>query len=204
MDNRTNAPANPPMHELFSRGPTPPVQQPQPQYVSPPHLSHNMSSNQIDSLFQHLNPSSSSDLSQSQQSTTSYGSGPATPIIDEQPVSSPPTNPTSQSITERQNALLSMLTGPPNNQSGRPAAAQTQQQQQQQQPQQIPTPPGSSQRSNASPPTNAELQGKILLDQLMSGCVKSLSLRVPAQCAHVVSTCASGVFPFSLFSAINR
>lgn len=197
MDNRNNASAGQSLHELFSRGPTPPVnvQQPQPQYVtSPPHIAHNISSNQIDSLFQHLNTSSSSDHSQSQQSFNqsggSYGSNPTTPMKDE-PAPSIPANTTAQSITERQNALLSMLSGPPANQPARsvnqPPAAQSQQVQQAQQ---IPTPPGSSQRSNASP-TNAEVQGKLLLEQLMSGCVISSHICIHCSICLYRNTCVS-------------
>lgn len=179
MDNRSNKQgSNAPMHDLFSRGSTPPVQQPQPQYVPQPHLPHNMSSSQIDSLFQHLNTSSST-LDQSQQSSSSFvgqqdsygsGSNPTTPMMgDEVPSSNTTTASTNtQSLAERQNALLSLLAGPPSN----AATRSINQQQPAPQTQQIPTPPGSSsQRSNASPASNAEVQGKLLLEQLMSGCV---------------------------------
>ncbi|THV07877.1 hypothetical protein K435DRAFT_772233 [Dendrothele bispora CBS 962.96] len=151
MDNRN-------LNELFSRGPSPPVapQSMQQQYTSPPNVSP---TNKIDSLFQHLSTSSPSEHSSHQhsasanQSTTDLpdsGSIPTTPImaISDELVSVP--NP------DRQSALLSLLG---NVSSSAPVGPL---------PQQIPTPPGSSHRSGASPNHN-ETQGKILLEQLMSG-----------------------------------
>ncbi|KAK7023928.1 hypothetical protein R3P38DRAFT_2954957 [Favolaschia claudopus] len=159
MDNRANAqiPA-----DLFSRGSTPPIApQPSLQQFS---TSHNDSPNQIDSLFHHL--SSSSD----HQSEPYLNSAPPTPIMtssDEQqphPQAPPPQQqPVPQSISnasnaDRQSALLSLLSGPTNPPRGIVGTN----------PQQVPTPPSASSRSNASP-THNETQGKILLEQLMSG-----------------------------------
>ncbi|KAJ6618338.1 hypothetical protein B0H10DRAFT_2030437 [Mycena sp. CBHHK59/15] len=147
MDNR----ANNPIQDLFSRGSTPPVQQSlQQQYPNP----HNASPNEIDSLFHHL--SSSSDH-QHQQSSAYLNSAPSTPVMssnDEQPPSSSVSTSTN---ADRQSALLSLLGGPANPRG--PVATN---------PQQVPTPPSSATRSGASP-THNETQGKILLEQLMSG-----------------------------------
>ncbi|EEB94690.1 hypothetical protein MPER_06454, partial [Moniliophthora perniciosa FA553] len=79
--------------------------------------------------------------------------------IQDDPVASSPAS--ISSISDRQSALLSLLGGP----SSAPATSSSSTSQQ---PQQIPTPPGSSQRSGASPSHN-EAQGKFLLEQLMAG-----------------------------------
>ncbi len=162
-------------NNLFSRGSTPPVQQPQPQYHSSQHLSHNISSSNIDTLFQHIN-SSSSDLSQSQQTFSqqeSYGSNGSNPTTPMMSVSDEPSSPHASSnsnptLAERQNALLSLLAGPPSNPAPRnsnagPGPTMP--------PQQIPTPPGGSQPRSGSggSAASAEAQGKLLLEQLMSG-----------------------------------
>ncbi|KAJ7684688.1 hypothetical protein DFH06DRAFT_1156346 [Mycena polygramma] len=156
MDNR----ANNPIPDLFSRGSSPPIPQPplQQQYSG----SHDASPNQIDSLFHHL--SSTSD----HHSEPYLSSAPASPVMtssDEQPQPQQqqqqqqqqqvsPSISTSSNV-DRQSALLSLLGGPTN-----PRGAAN--------PQQVPTPPSASTRSNASP-THNETQGKILLEQLMSG-----------------------------------
>ncbi|KAJ7445739.1 hypothetical protein B0H11DRAFT_2086645 [Mycena galericulata] len=151
MDNR----ANNQIPDLFSRGSTPPIpSQPgslQQQYSN----SHNTSPNQIDSLFHHL---SSSNDHQAEPYTSSAPSTPVMSSNDEQQ----PQQPVSASISassnaDRQSALLSLLSGPAN---PRGAAVPN--------PQQVPTPPSASTRSGASP-THNETQGKILLEQLMSG-----------------------------------
>ncbi|KAJ6500470.1 hypothetical protein C8R45DRAFT_863011 [Mycena sanguinolenta] len=154
MDNR----ANNQITDLFSRGSTPPpASQPplQQQYSNP----HNPPS-QIDSLFHHLGSSSE------HQPDSYLNSAPTTPIMtssDEQqpqqqqpPQQAPPSISTSNA--DRQSALLSLLSGPANPPRSGPGAN----------PQQVPTPPSASSRSNASP-THNETQGKILLEQLMSG-----------------------------------
>jgi hypothetical protein len=152
MDNR----------DLFSRGSTPPIVSQLP--LSQPPLqqqysnSHNASPNQIDSLFHHL--SSTTD----HHSEPYLNSTPTTPIMtssDEQPQQQQqpqvPASISTSSNADRQSALLSLLGGPAN-----PRGATNVN------PQQVPTPPSASSRSNASP-THNETQGKILLEQLMSG-----------------------------------
>ncbi|KAF5373132.1 hypothetical protein D9758_001691 [Tetrapyrgos nigripes] len=134
----------------------------QPQPFSPP-TTNAQPPNQIDSLFQHLSSSSPSESSHQQQPSSSTQSAtdfsdslstsPPMAVSDEQ-VSTPTSN------ADRQSALLSLLGGAP--------SAPVVPGPQQTQPQQMPTPPGSSQRSGASP-THNETQGKILLEQLMSG-----------------------------------
>ncbi|KAJ6547097.1 hypothetical protein B0H19DRAFT_1163992 [Mycena capillaripes] len=151
MDNR----ANNSIQDLFSRGATPPIA-PQPslqQYSNP----HDSAPNQIDSLFHHL--SSSSD----HQSETYLNSAPVSPVMTSSDDQQQPQQqqqqvpPSTSSNADRQSALLSLLGGPAN---PRGAAGVN--------PQQVPTPPSASTRSNASP-THNETQGKILLEQLMSG-----------------------------------
>ncbi|KAL0580223.1 hypothetical protein V5O48_001816 [Marasmius crinis-equi] len=188
MENRSNAS----IIDLFSRGSSPPLsisqqqkQQPQQQtdqqqqqqqhsqqpQSQPAYLSHNVSSsNQIDSLFQNISsPGSLSDHhhlpSSSSQSVDDYSnvnSLPTTPVmsISDDPVTQSAPSSISVSDSSRQSALLSLL--------GAPSSAPTQAAAGSQQAQQIPTPPGSSQRSGASPQHN-EAQGKILLEQLMAG-----------------------------------
>jgi hypothetical protein len=155
MDNRATNQI--PDRDLFSRGSTPPIAS-QPSLQQQYSNSHNTSPNQIDSLFHNIG--SSSD----HHSDTYLNSEPATPIMtssDEQPQQQqPPQIPPSISTSsaDRQSALLSLLSGPANPPRGAPAVN----------PQQVPTPPSASTRSNASP-THNETQGKILLEQLMSG-----------------------------------
>ncbi|KAF9452878.1 hypothetical protein P691DRAFT_803161 [Macrolepiota fuliginosa MF-IS2] len=169
----------PGIHELFSRGPTPPSQQNVHQQYSPPaQLPSNSSPNHIDALFQNIaapamQQSSQQPQQQPQQlspqqpiqqsvqgadNAHTASSAPVTPVmaLTDEP-SAPATT-----VTERQSALLSLLGGPavsnrPNIPASNPSL-----------PTQVPTPPGSSQRSNASPGHN-ENQGKILLEQLMAG-----------------------------------
>ncbi|CAK5279371.1 unnamed protein product [Mycena citricolor] len=145
MDSRPNPPT---LQELFSRGSTPPVPT---QPSLPPFGNSNASSSQIDSLFQQLTASAPE-----QTQSEGYHSGPATPGTsnDEQPAS---TSSVPNSNADRQSALLSLLSGQPN---PRPAPPPN--------PQQVPTPPSASSRSGTSP-THNETQGKILLEQLMSG-----------------------------------
>lgn len=76
------------------------------------------------------------------------------PQTDHQPLSA-------SSAADRQSALLSLLY---------PAATSLTAVAPQQQQQQIPTPPASGQ----SPSNSSETQGKILLEQLMAGCVPFL------------------------------
>lgn len=152
------------IQDLFSRGSTPPVTQPQhqPAYPAP----HHTPPNQIDSLFHNL--SAQSDI----QNTYDSNSAPTTPVVPlaDDTISSSASVP-NNSASDRQSALLSLLgapsaasaaaaRGPPPASAPAPAPAQM--------PQQVPTPPGSSQRSGTSPSHN-ETQGKILLEQLMAG-----------------------------------
>ncbi|EIW85394.1 hypothetical protein CONPUDRAFT_118217 [Coniophora puteana RWD-64-598 SS2] len=151
-------------HEnLFSRGSVtpPPVQShfaiglPQP----------NGSPNPIDSLFQGI----TNNLHlQNNLPPNPYGnSAPATPSMpnndDSTSVGAPVTT-----AADRQSALLSLLypNAPPTASAtsrALPAVPSSQLAQQN------PTPPASSQRSGQSPSNNSETQGKILLEQLMSG-----------------------------------
>lgn len=183
-------------HELFSRGPTPPNQQHALQRFSPPaQLPSNSSPNQIDALFQNIagpvtqQPSQPPRQQQQQQAPQSQplqssiqgsdnvhtvSSAPVTPVMalkDESPAPA-----SSASASERQNALLSLLGGSagPTRPAAQTSTASL--------PAQVPTPPESSQRSNASPGHN-ENQGKILLEQLMSGYVQfALSFRPSVAC----------------------
>ncbi|KAL4268655.1 Enhancer of mRNA-decapping protein 4 WD40 repeat region domain-containing protein [Pleurotus pulmonarius] len=154
------------IHELFSRGSTPPPgqQQSQPQPFPSPHAADAPTSNQIDSLFHNIAspPADSQQPTNQNQGPNVYGnSEPATPSLSlsEEPVASSVSSVSNSTAAERQNALLSLLGNPSSNRSNASTASQAQQ---------VPTPPGSSQRSGASPSHN-ETQGKILLEQLMAG-----------------------------------
>jgi len=182
--NRTN------VHELFSRDSTPPGQQNLHQQFQPPtQLASDSTSNPIDALFQniagpvsHQSPPQPQQQQQQQlspqhpvqstvQSTdnthtvTSAQASPVMAMTDVSPASSVP--PTVTTASDRQSALLSLLGGPTSSSRPAPQAANVPL------PTQVPTPPGSSQRSNASPGHN-EAQGKILLEQLMAGYVPNL------------------------------
>lgn len=168
---------------VFSRGPTPPPQHSP--FLPPPPVEQNPTSNQqslrdttptassaLDSLLSNLSapaPSQSNPQSQVSMPTTYAGpqdvphSGPATPAsVAGGSVSSShsvPTNPTH----ERQNALLSLLgavTSPSTTTQAMPLMGPPAP------PQQVPTPPGSAPRAG---PSSNESQGKMLLEQLMSG-----------------------------------
>ncbi|KAH9934831.1 uncharacterized protein B0H18DRAFT_978500 [Fomitopsis serialis] len=166
---------------VFSRGPSPPHQQsfaaplsqandphvsPAPSYREPPLAS---STTHLDNLFQTLNAPSNSHVSPQPSNNGSNiyagpqeaNSGHATPAsVNAGSISSSMSGPSNQA-TERQNALLSLLgstvSGPSNVQTA-PVAHPP--------PQQVPTPPGSAPRSGM---TSNESQGKLLLEQLMSG-----------------------------------
>ena len=157
---------------LFSRGSTPPVPS---QHQN---IQQNNKNTTIDSLFQSISASSPDHP----------------PPIDE-------VGPDDQPVTDRQNALLFSIDNTTRQPQQLPQQSQPQlQHQQSQQPsqpqhssqapqlqpssqpqalqpqpqlQQVPTPPGSSQRSNASPP-QTDTQQK-LLEQLMSGSVSKTS-----------------------------
>ncbi|KXN90514.1 hypothetical protein AN958_04186 [Leucoagaricus sp. SymC.cos] len=183
-NNRTN------IRELFSRGSTPPNQQNLHQQFPPPaQLPSNSSPNQIDALFQNITapvmqqspqqPQQQQQLSPQQpiqsniQSTDkpahTVSSAPVTPVmaLTDEP-SAPSSSASGATAADRQSALLSLLGGPamsnrpPVQASNVPLPTTTQ----------VPTPPGSSQRSNASPGHNGN-QGKILLEQLMAGNTRS-------------------------------
>ena len=138
--------ARPNLHEnLFSRNSTPPANP-----TAAPSL--------IDSRFQNIPPP---DPQPEQHPLDLYDQN---PLPDEQTSRSSPT----ASVAERQNALLSLIGGPPPSSANRPPQLPQQQPpvQSQPQPQQIPTPPGSSQRSNASPP---QTDTQKMLEQIISG-----------------------------------
>lgn len=175
------------IHELFSRGPTPPPQQALHQQFTPPtQLPNNSSPNQIDALFQNITaPVTQQPQQQPQQqglspqqptqpsaqgtdNTHTASSAPVTPVMALTDGPSPAASAPAATASDRQSALLSLLGGPavssrPPAQASNPSL-----------PTQVPTPPGSSQRSNASPGHN-ESQGKILLEQLMAGYVSFTS-----------------------------
>lgn len=185
MDNRHS---NNSLLSLFSRGATPPIggiqqaqaqpqRQPSPSPAQPVPESQTTSS--LDSLFQQLEQSpraapepttTTNNYNVYPHNLQPYGlppsvtnSGPTTPsmsLIDE------PTTIVSPAATnaERQSALLSLLGGPPptsNRPAPPPPVAPSNFQPQ------IPSPPGS--RKSNSPPSHLEMQGKFLLEQLMSG-----------------------------------
>ncbi|PFH50051.1 hypothetical protein AMATHDRAFT_41111 [Amanita thiersii Skay4041] len=217
METRAN-----PLHDLFSRSSTPPIQQQQqqlqqqqqqqqqqPQSFAQP---TNTSPNHLESLFHglsaphdqqqeqqpekpqvqqqpqqqpqqpppqpqaHMQSQSQPPVQQQQQMTESYASPPITsstqlpedPAIPAPPPPPPPP-PAQTTHTERQNALLSLLGGPPASSVSRAPVANLPVSQQ------IPSPPVSH-KSNASPSHN-EAQGKILLEQLMA---RSVYLPDPA------------------------
>lgn len=151
------------LHELFSRGSTPPVPPAQHQPYGGQHHSYSTSPNQIDSLFHNL---SAPPVQQpGKVGGNTYGNSvPTTPIMSrtDDSMSSSLSAP-NNSTADRQSALLSLLGTVPAGANTRSAAGAGPPL-----PQQVPTPPGSSQRSGASP-NNSESQGKILLEQLMSG-----------------------------------
>lgn len=174
--------------DLFSRGPSPPPQSlqfqappssqlgdptssPVPSHhdvAPPPQNSH------LENLLHGLNAPSSSHVSPQPSlggsniynaSQDPTHSGPATPAsVNAGSVSSSVSAP-SVPNADRQNALLSLLgavTSPSGSVQGPPAVGTVQPMQ----PQQVPTPPGSTRGSTG--PSN-ESQGKLLLEQLMSG-----------------------------------
>ncbi|TBU32354.1 hypothetical protein BD311DRAFT_654740 [Dichomitus squalens] len=135
--------------------------------IAPP----NAIQSHLDSLLHNLNAPSTSHISPqpSIASASIYqgpqeqpGSGPATPASgNAASISSNVSGPSSQA-TERQNALLSLLgavSSPSSNPQPIPPIGPVQ-------PQQVPTPPGSAPRPGMS---SSESQGKLLLEQLMSG-----------------------------------
>ena len=150
----------PNVHDLFSRGSTPPIPPTQHQIYQPTH---------IESLFHGLNPAQD----QQQSTTGSYASTePPTPGMSQSDAAV-----SSSNVSTAESALLSLLGSvsssgpssappppmPPTGQVQTNVSTQAQV---------LPALPGSSQRSGASP-NNNESQGKILLEQLMSGCVFS-------------------------------
>ncbi|GBE82365.1 hypothetical protein SCP_0407490 [Sparassis crispa] len=165
---------------VFSRGPTPPPQ-PQQHFQVPlpplnpsPSPSHretvpSTSTSRLDTLLHGLNAPSVSHVSPQPSSAANIypglqepvQSGPATPAsVNAGSVSSSASAP-SNPAADRQNALLSLLgaVSPPSSNAQIPPASGPPP------PQQIPTPPGSAPRGM---PSN-ESQGKLLLEQLMSG-----------------------------------
>ncbi|KAH7914946.1 hypothetical protein BJ138DRAFT_1078241 [Hygrophoropsis aurantiaca] len=169
MDRPTN------LHDqLFSRGSlTPPAIQSQLFAMNQPQSSSS-SPNHLDSLFQGITSQHQSSVPQHP-----YGnSAPATPSVgandDAASVSSAPV----ASSVDRQSALLSLLypaasSVPTVTRIPPPAAPPASQQ--------IPTPPAPSQRSGQSPSNSSESQGKILLEQLMSGNAPRSNYSEPTQ-----------------------
>lgn len=163
MDNRAN------LHDsLFSRNSTPPTSPPQHPPFPP---SNNSSPNLIDSLFQNLSAPAPVEHQVSAPVVTNPESHPVESYHDSTGVTSVMSLPedtaiSPNTIAERQNSLLSLIGAPATNRPPPVQQQQPQPQQTQQQPQQVPTPPGSSQRSNASPP-HTETQK--MLEQMIGG-----------------------------------
>jgi hypothetical protein len=156
MDNRTN------LHEsLFSRNSTPPTHPPPQQHPFPQHVANNSAPNLIDSLFQNISaPADHHPAPKDSHSIDIYTESAAiAPALShpEDSVTAPGT------VAERQNALLSLIGTGSSATANRPAPAS---QPSQQQSQQAPTPPGSSSRSNASPPTAGTQK---ILEQMIGG-----------------------------------
>ncbi|KAJ4488438.1 hypothetical protein J3R30DRAFT_3792845 [Lentinula aciculospora] len=164
MDNRQNSS----IHDLFSRGSTPPVQQIQPQQyqlpVQGPHLPHISPGHQIDSLFQQLSSSSPAEHPSVESLSSSMQEIPI--MLSDEPISSgiatSNINASSSSAADRQSALLNLLSGATGATAAQSNVGNVGASSQQQQQPQIPTPPGSA-------PTHNEAQGKFLLEQLMTG-----------------------------------
>ncbi len=171
-----------PRDNVFSRGPsTPPIvhgfsqglpaQSNEPQNTAQREPAPGSAQSQLDSLFHGLNAPSVSHASP-QPSITGpsiyHGpqeqphSGPATPASGHAGSISSNVSGPSYQASERQNALLSLLgavASPSSNPQSNPPVGPVQ-------PQQVPTPPGSAPRPGMSA---SESQGKLLLEQLMSG-----------------------------------
>lgn len=170
---------------LFSRGPTPPppsqhfqyqTSQSNDSHVSPaPSIREpvqNASSNHLDSLFHNLSSPSATTFIGAQQNTAgpnAYSgpqdlthSGPTTPASVNAGSVTSSVSASANPGAERQNALLSLLGGP----APAPPASSQQMAGAPLPPHQIPTPPGSASRPGMS---SNESQGKLLLEQLMSG-----------------------------------
>ncbi|THH32998.1 hypothetical protein EUX98_g1193 [Antrodiella citrinella] len=175
---------------LFSRGPSPPPQQHQQFHQGPPlqnnaqHVSPTQSirelaqapaATHLDHLFHNLTlphqrqPSPHpSIVNNNVYAGPQEGpaSGPATPASNAAG-SSASAGSASNPTTDRQNALLSLLGSvTPQTNVHQPQPNNPQPSTNQAPPQQVPTPPGSAPRAG---PSNSESQGKILLEQLMSG-----------------------------------
>jgi hypothetical protein len=152
MDNRSNQTLN----DLFSRAATPPANN---VALFQSQFGVQNSSASIDSLFQTMASATDHDLPQGPSMAHNIDpyavhSSADSPInlIDEPPSMMGP----NVTATERQNALLSLLSSGPSNPSANTSPSN-----------QVPTPPAAN-RSQASPP-NSEAQGKILLETLMGG-----------------------------------
>ncbi|KAI0928852.1 hypothetical protein AcW2_004723 [Taiwanofungus camphoratus] len=185
---------------VFSRGPSPPPPPPQPFKVSQlndPHVSPgpshrdtlpSSSTSHLDNLFHTLNAPSTSHVSpQPSNSSAHIYSGPQEPnnsghgtpaSVNAGSVSSSisaPSNPTA----ERQNALLSLLGAVSSSSTqAAPAGGPVP-------PQQIPTPPGSAQRAGMP---SSESQGKLLLEQLMSGSAPKYNYADPQHTSVIPAT----------------
>lgn len=172
---------------VFSRGPsTPPLQpfQMHPGQPSEPHGSPapsireaaapSAAQSHLDSLLHGLNTSPSISHVSPQPSVASahiypgpqeqqvHSAGPATPASGNAGSISSNMSGHANQATERQNALLTLLgtvSSPSSNPQPMPPMGPVH-------PQQVPTPPGSAPRAGVSA---SESQGKLLLEQLMSG-----------------------------------
>jgi len=149
MDNRDRANLHDSFFSRTSTPPTNPLPPPPDQHPFSPHLGSNSSPSLIDALFPPIAPPDEQHI----------------PI--DHPVEKSEAAAPNESATDRQNALLSLL--PATNSRSQPIT-----QPPHVQPQQVPTPPGSSSRSNASPQQPTDPQK--LLEQMMSGCVITFSL----------------------------
>lgn len=177
----TSSMDRPTPRNLFSRGSSPPggYQDHKYQHVSPPHSLREITQPSppahVESLFNNLiaqtaapQPTAGASLGPNTNipggplQHQSSNSAPATPVsITANSVSSTTSAPIN-SAESRQSALLSLLGTVASSSTSTTSAPQ-----QPQQTQQIPTPPGSAHRSG--PTANNESQGRMLLEQLMSG-----------------------------------
>lgn len=166
----------PPQSQLFTMNP---ANQPKSSSSSP---------NNLESLFQSIASQQMSEPS----STFTSNSAPATPAMatTTSEDSAPPGSTSTVSTADRQSALLSLLYpaagSNPVHQSSQPPLMPAPPA-----PQQVPTPPASSGRTGQSPSNSSEAQGKILLEQLMSGAAPRSNYSEPAPPASTLPPASS-------------
>ena len=172
----SRGPVTPPPPQQFSMLPgqsTEPHGSPAPSIreAAAPSSSHS----HLDNLFHGLNSAPAASHVSPQPSVASaniypgpqeqvHSAGPATPASGNAGSVSSNMSGSANQATERQNALLSLLgtvSSPSSNPQPMPPMGPVQ-------PQQVPTPPGSAPRAGVS---HSDAQGKLLLEQLMSGWV---------------------------------